>query len=95
MLVSALGSPLEALSSVPLMTGLVIAVFQSLARFGASFNQCATSGHNGVEPIELEVLKGTMVCKKQVGAFSDPHSNSFVQVDDGRVRMGGGGSEQR
>ena len=47
-----------------------------------------------VEPVEFEVFKGILVCEEEeVAALTDMHSDTFVEVDNGRVGKGHSGSE--
>jgi hypothetical protein len=78
--------------SIPFVAGFVIAELTSLtlARF---LGRLSPSGTNGIEPVEFEVFKCSLVGEKEIAALSNPSSDRFVKVDDGSMGCRGGHRE--
>ena len=90
MLVPALRCTLGTLTSIPFVAWFIVLIPWLLAGFGPYFSWSLASNTDRVEPVDLEVLKGVLV-HEEVATFANPHSDTFVEIDNGRVGKGHGG----
>ena len=75
------------------MAQLVVTVARFLAWFETPFGRHLDSRPDRVEPVQFEVFKGILVCEEEAAALTNTRSDTFVEVDNGRVGKGCSGSK--